>query len=203
MPGFHQDSENRWTPSRAFATVLFYGILVAWGLLAWQFGLLVAFFVMGFLAACVQLPLYFYRGIVIPLVRGTQCPACRGWSLQKVAEVAFGHCYYECSDCCQRCKRYDMDSPWQEASALEDLTAFKPKLWALTGPHYDWVMIRRGLVFVAVLALTIGLCVLFPVMQRMMVPVMLLMAWACFSRHVEHFPIPPRSVLWDHELDRT
>ena len=169
MQGFDQDSENRWTASRIGAVAMFTAILAVWGLLAWRFGLLVAFLAMCFLASCIQLPLYFYKGIVIPLIRGTQCPACHGWSLHKVAEVAFGYRYFECSDCGQRCKRYDMDSPWWEASSFEDETAFKPEALdphrsALRlghdpkRPAYLWVPI--------ILALGVGSACLFPVMHN-------------------------------------
>jgi hypothetical protein len=110
-----------WT-SRVLVPVLFLAFCI---IVACKYGTTVLILAGGFLWATIVLPVGFYRGVVEPLFRGVQCPTCREWSLTRVAVLSFGHRFYRCDSCGQRCKRIDRESPWIDASAIQDDDMYK------------------------------------------------------------------------------
>jgi hypothetical protein len=95
-------------------------------LISFEFGRLVLFFVGSFLAAAFVLSRALYKGVLLPLFRGLQCPSCQEWGLVYVACVSFGHRFYRCDHCGQRCKRQDHESRWVDASGESDADMYKP-----------------------------------------------------------------------------
>jgi hypothetical protein len=83
-------------------------------------------FVVGSVSGMIVLPIAFYKGVLVPLVRGVQCPTCREWGLVRVALISFGYRFYRCDSCGQRCKRHDYESPWIDASGIADDDMYKP-----------------------------------------------------------------------------
>ena len=71
-------------------------------------------------------PIAVVRDIILPMVRGVECPACGDWGLQRVSVVPFGSRYYRCSACGLRCKR-DMLSTWRAVKGPADEAHYHPK----------------------------------------------------------------------------
>ena len=185
-----------------FARHCGFAALVVFICVAWRWGG-AAIMLAGSVAALIQLPTFFYRGVVVPLLWGVQCPACSGWSLVRVASVSFGYRFYECADCRQRCKRPDMDAPWEDASDLDDAIMYKPKL-ASVRPTTDWGNFARGIGIVAGLAACSWAGWLIGGERGMMIGVILGSvgySWLTARDHAAE-PIPARPVLWDRDVDR-
>ena len=108
--------------SRVLVPVLFLAFCI---IVACKYGMTVLVLGGGFITALIVLPVGFYRGVVEPLFRGVQCPTCREWSLARVAALSFGYRFYRCDSCGQRCKRIDRESPWIDASAIQDDDMYK------------------------------------------------------------------------------
>jgi hypothetical protein len=95
-------------------------------LVVYKYGVLALVLGCGFVAAAIGLPNAFYKGILVPLLRGVQCPGCHEWGLVRVACISFGYRFFRCDYCGQRCKRLDYESPWVDSSGKEDDDMYKP-----------------------------------------------------------------------------
>jgi hypothetical protein len=95
------------------------GVIARFGFVAFVLGA-------GFLTASIQMPISFYKGVLIPLIRGIQCPSCGEWALVRVACISFGPRFYKCESCGQRCKRSDREAPWLDSSGKDDDDMYKP-----------------------------------------------------------------------------
>jgi len=189
--------------SGTFARLCGCAALVVLFWVAWRWGGTAAIMLAGCVAALIQLPTLFYRGVVVPLLWGVQCPSCSGWSLVRIASVSFGYRFYECVDCGQRCKRSDIDSPWEDASDLGDAIMYKPKLASLR-PATDWRNFALGIGLVAGLAACSWAGWLIGGERGMVICVILGSvgySWRT-TRHHPPEPIPARPVLWDRDVDQ-
>lgn len=160
----------------------------------------------GFLSAMIVLRVGFYRGVVEPLFRGVQCPTCREWSLKRVAILTFGYRFYKCDSCGQRCKRTDRESPWIDASAMQDDDMYKAI------PHYG--ADRKREASIAALKMLGGLaavilcgvpgwlvCGLTGEVVGVAIGMFLLIRIAESETKGQKI-LPNRSILWDQQFDR-
>jgi hypothetical protein len=176
-------------------------------MVARTYGTAVLVFGGGFLAAMIVLPVGFYRGVLEPLFRGVQCPTCREWSLKRVAVLSFGYRFYRCDSCGQRCKRTDHESPWIDASAMQDDDMYKAI------PHYG--ADRKREASIAALKSLGGLAALFlfgalgrlvygekGLVVGVMIGTLLLFRIAESDTKGQKI-LPIRPVLWDQQVDHT
>jgi hypothetical protein len=119
-------------------------------LAARKYGGMALILVAGFVSAVIGLPIALYKGILVPLLRGVQCPTCREWGLVRAACISFGYRFYRCEYCGQRCKRLDYDSPWVDSSGKDDDDMYKPI--PLFGPIRKLEATRCALLALATLA---------------------------------------------------
>jgi len=199
------------TSSSRFATILTWiqrfalpWLLIAlWCIGAYKYGFMATILVGGFLSALITLPIALYKGVLVPLLRGVQCPYCGEWGLVRVACISFGYRFYRCDHCKQRCKRLEYNSPWVDSSGMEDDDMYKPI-------HFFGPARKREASICALKALgTISAAFLFS-----------LLGWliggergCCFGSVVgavivvsitqrdEKKIIPIAPVLWDREID--
>jgi hypothetical protein len=167
--------------------------------------------VCGFLTALVVLPRSVYRGMILPLARGVQCPRCREWGLVRVAAFSFGDRYDLCEFCGQRCKRADPDSPWLDASSPRDADVytptheFSPERRREVSRRVRWVFTTLAVcgLLLAVAALTRGW------IAEVAIPAVFLAVYlfARLSGAAETAPrdekevVPNHPGLWDREVD--
>jgi hypothetical protein len=126
--------------------------------------MIVLILVAGFVSALIQLPMAFYRGILVPILRGTQCPTCGECGMARVAAISFSYRFYRCDFCGQRCKRLDYQSPWFDASGPDDDDMYKPI--PVYGPARHAEAFAFGLKSIALFACFIGTGVLMTLIGK-------------------------------------
>jgi len=154
----------------------------------------------------IQLPVAFYKGVLIPLIRGVQCPTCREWALVRVASISFGDRFYRCESCGQRCKRNDHESPWLDANASEDDDMYKPIPYF--GPARKREALMRalkglGVVVAALCCGAVGWLIGGENGASQGAFTSFLIGYLFFSnsQRTEKSILPPRPLLWDREID--
>jgi hypothetical protein len=168
----------------------------------------VAIIVFGALSGLVQLPLGFYRYVYVPLVQGVRCPRCSETALLRVAVESFGHRFYRCEWCGQRCKRSSIDSPWLDASGKADADLYKAT------PYFSperkrksrrTALLALGGMAVIGLSLAVG-ALLLSWFAQFFVPLVFLATWILFSILLEPQAgdktiIPAATGVWDRDVD--
>jgi hypothetical protein len=158
----------------------------------------------GFVTALITLPGVFYRGLLVPVLHGVQCPTCREWGLLRIACISFGYRFYRCEYCGQRCKRLSYESPWVDSSGTEDEDMYKPI------PLFGPIRKREAARCVLLALATITALFLFPLLGFLIggerggyvgsvIGVSIVLS-ASHRREKKIMRIPP--VLWDREVDR-
>jgi hypothetical protein len=72
-----------------------------------RYGVVALVLGLAFVTAAIGLPIAFYKGILVPFLRGVQCPICHEWGLVRVACISFRYRFCRCERRGQRCKRLD------------------------------------------------------------------------------------------------
>jgi hypothetical protein len=172
-------------------------------LISFEFGRIVLFFVGSFVAAVFVLSRALYKGVLLPLFRGVQCPSCQEWKLVHVGCISFGYRFYRCDHCGQRCKRQDHDSPWVDASGERDADMYKPV------PFFGPSRKREASICAWKAAGSIAVLFLFPLLGGLLggvrgsvsgsvIGVMVLFS---VNQTSEKKILRTRPVLWDQEID--